>query len=628
METPSVTLVVMPWYPLALPSIHAGTLAAILRNAGIASETHSFTLAFMEHCVAETADRPVDERLRVPDYRAVSERQPGLGLREWIFAVPPFRDAPDDGQYLAYLQQHKVDEAELAKVCLMRALVPGFLERCIEQVLASQPSLVVLTANRPFGQSVAAMVLARMLTERDASLRTVVVGSECDGPMGAALHRAFPWIDVVVRGEAEPVFADLVKDLLAGGPIRPAPGLCYRDGGRSVAVPQSKGVAPMDEIPTPDYDEYFERLEKTSFADEVSPQVRLTQETSRGCWWGEKFHCTFCGLNGTSMGYRSKSPERVVEEMSELARRYQRLNFHGIDFIFSSAYLRDLLPKLRDAPHDFGLFYEVKSNLRREHVALFREAGAQFLQPGIESFSTPILRLMRKGVTGLQNVRLLKWCAEYGIYPFWNIVWGIPGEPPEEYARMAEMMASLTHLTPPTLCRLVLHRFSPYHERPTDFGLEILGPLPWYRLVYGVADDVLTDLANDFDYRYVDGREPESYTAPLRKAVEAWSAAPEGYRSLRYRRGPGFVVVEDRRPNLPTADYTFEEREARIFLACRDGATAAEAHAQLEAAEIGDVDIDDVREFLDELLALRLAYEEGGRYLALPLPVNLKELPG
>jgi len=35
----------------------------------------------------------------------------------------------------------------------------------------------------------------------------------------------------------------------------------------------------------------------------------------------------------------------------------------------------------------------------------------------------------------------------------------------------------------------------------------------------------------------------------------------------------------------------------------------------------------DVREFLDELLSLPLAYEEGGRYLTLPLPVDLKELP-
>jgi ribosomal peptide maturation radical SAM protein 1 len=628
MATPGATLIVMPWYPLALPSYQAGIAGAVLRQAGIPIDTRFLTLDFMDHCVGETADRPPAERLTVADYMAVSLKQPGLGLRDWIFAVPPFQDAPDkDEAYLAYLRQRQVDDAEIGKACLMRALVPAFLGRCVETVLASGPRLALFTVTPPYSETVPALVLARMLKDRDGSLPIVFFGGDADGPMGAALHRGFPWVDVVVRGDAEPVLAALVKDLLAGRPIRPVPGLCYRDGPRSIAVPQSKTVAPMDEMPTPEYDEYFARLEKASFADEVGPQVSLQQETSRGCWWGEKSHCTFCGLNGTSMAYRSKSPERVVQEMSALAQRYQRLDFHCVDLIFDPAYLKEVLPRLRDAPHDFGLFYEIKSNLRREHVALLREAGTHFLQPGIESFSTPILKLMRKGVTGLQNVRLLKWCAEYGIRVVWNIVWGIPGEPAEEYARMADVIPSLTHLSPPTaLCRLVLHRFSPYHDRPAEFGLETLGPLPWYRLVYPVDDDVLGDLAHDFDYRHVDGRDPETYVRPLVEAVEAWSAAPEAYRSLRYRRGPGFVVVQDRRPTL-VADYVFEDREARVFHACRDGATAAEAHAQLQAAGVSDLDLDDVRDFLEELRALRLAYEEGGRYLALPLPVDLKELP-
>ena len=65
-----------------------------------------------------------------------------------------------------------------------------------------------------------------------------------------------------------------------------------------------------------------------------------------------------------------------------------------------------------------------------------------FLQPGIESLSTPILLLMRKGVTAFQNVRLLKWCAEYGIHVFWNVIYGFWGELPEEYARLARLTPS------------------------------------------------------------------------------------------------------------------------------------------------------------------------------------------
>jgi ribosomal peptide maturation radical SAM protein 1 len=626
MREPSVMLIAMPWHALGLPSIQLGILGSVLEQAGIATEVRSLMLAFMEHCLAGTAARPEAERIELADYAMVGEKNFPLGLGDWIFAVPPFRDAPDrDAQYLAHLREQNVPEPEVAKALAMRALVPTFLERTADEILAAGPRVVGFSST--FSQNVPSLVLAKALKERNPSLTIVFGGGNCDGPMGAALHRAFPWVDVVVRGEAERVLPELVRDLFAGGGIRARPGLCYRDGDRSVAIPQSgEAGVPMDEIPTPRFDEYFERLAKTTFATEMMRHVRVPHETSRGCWWGAKSHCTFCGLNGTTMAFRSKSDDRVVEELTALAQRHERLDFTLVDTILDMRYFRDVLPRLRDAGCDLSLYYETKSNLRREQVRLLREAGVNFLQPGIESLSSPILRLMRKGVTAFQNVRLLKWCAEYGIHVFWNVIYGFPGEPPEEYARLAGLAPSLTHLAPPTLCRLAIHRFSPYHDRPAEFGLEVLGPLPWHRLVYPADDATLAELAYNFDYRHADGRDPETYVGPLREAIEAWHASHSAsYRALRYRRGPGFLVVHDRRPDLEPADYSFSERETRLFLACEDGATAAEARAALPKADAADLDLDDVQEFLDELVGCRLMYEESGRYLALALPAKLPE---
>jgi ribosomal peptide maturation radical SAM protein 1 len=507
MRKPSVLLVAMPWHTLGLPSIQLGILLGVLERAGIAAEARSLMLAFMEHCRAETAARPEAERIEPADYEMVGEKHFPLGLGDWIFAVPPFRDAPDhDAQYLPHLRAHDVPEAEVAKALVMRGLVPAFLDRAADEILAADPRVVGFTST--FSQNVPALVLARMLKARHPSLSIVFGGGNCDGPMGAALHAAFPWVDVVVRGEAEAVLPELVGDLLGGRRVRPQPGLCYREGDRSVAVPQSGTASvPMDEVPTPRYDEYFERLAKTSFATEVLRDVRIPYETSRGCWWGGKSHCTFCGLNGTTMAFRSKSADRVLEELTALARRHERVDFTLVDTILDMGYFRDVLPRLRDAGGDLSLYYEAKSNFRREQVQLLRDAGVDFLQPGIESLSTPILRLMRKGVTALQNVRLLKWCAEYGIHVFWNVIYGFPGEPPEEYARLADLVPSLTHLVPFSLCPLAIHRFSPYHDRPAEFGLELGGPLPWYRLVYPADERTLADLAYICDYHHADGRD-------------------------------------------------------------------------------------------------------------------------
>ena len=185
---------------------------------------------------AETADRSGAEKIRSVDYNTVAQNSQHLGLGDWIFGVPPFGHAPDlDNHYIAYLRREQFPERDIAKVIAMRALVPAFLEQCLEDVLASAPRVVGFTTT--FSQTVPSLVLARMLKQRDPSLAIVFGGANCDGPMGAALHREFPWVDVVVRGEAEHILPGLVKDLFAGGPVRPQPRLCYRDGEGPVAVP-------------------------------------------------------------------------------------------------------------------------------------------------------------------------------------------------------------------------------------------------------------------------------------------------------------------------------------------------------------------------------------------------------
>jgi len=622
---PSVLLIAMPWHWFSTPSLQLGLLQGVLRRAGIRTEVATLSMAFMEHCREQTAALPDDARVDLVDYSAVASEYDHVGLGDWIFAVPPFRDDPEaDAQYLAFLRAAGVPEGVIGKAETMRGLVPGFLARAADEVLAAGPRVVGFTSS--FSQNVPSLVLARILKARDPSLVIVFGGANCEGTMGAALHRAFPWIDVVVRGEAETILPGLVTDLVSGAPLRPRPGLCYREGGRSIAVAGSAAPIALDDLPLPRFEEYFERLGKTSFAAELAPGVQLVYESARGCWWGAKSHCTFCGLNGNSMAFRSKSPERVVEELTTLARRYRQLNVQVVDNILDHRYFRELLPRLRDGGHDLRLFYELKANVTREQVRLLRAAGVDRIQPGLESLSTPILRLMKKGVTALQNVRLLKWAAQYGLRLFWNVIYGFPGEPPEEYARMAQLMPSLRHLQPPHLSPRVVQRFSPYHARPREFGLEIVGPRHWYRFVYDVDAPTLTDLAYTFEFRHLDGRDPEAYTRDFRKAVDAWRADwPDGYRSLRYRRGPGFLVVDDRRPGLERAEYVFDDREALIYMACEDGATVPEVGASLQAAGTTDLDEDDVREFLEELVELRLAFAENGRYLALALPADLPE---
>jgi ribosomal peptide maturation radical SAM protein 1 len=615
----------MPWDALSYPSIRLGILKATLERGGIPTGVRSYHLALMEHFQAASAALPAADRLTVADYEAVSERFTERAVGEWIFAVPPYRDIDPavDARYFEHLREHHwFPDPLLPKIERMRELVPAFLEQCADDLVRSGARVIGFTTS--FSQNIPSLVLARMLKERAPALSIVFGGANCEGPMGAALHRSFPYVDVVVRGEAEGVVVDVVNDLLAGGRMRPRPGLCYREDGRPIAVAASGASSPgMETIPMPDYDEYFERLRGSPLVDEVLPKVRIPFEAARGCWWGEKSHCTFCGLNGLTMRFRSKPAEQVIDQLNTLAARHRWLDFAAVDNIIDMQYFQSVLPVLQAQGDDYRIFYETKANLKKHQVRAMRDAGVRMIQPGIETLSTPILRLMRKGVTAIQNVRLLKWAAQFGLRVNWNILYGFPREPVEEYARMAAIIPALVHLQPPYLGRVRVERFSPYFTRPAELGFTNLRPVKHYGLLYPVDAEALFDLAYDFDGDHEDGRDPDSYVGPLRKAVDDWRTHGAGsFGLLRYRSGPRFLSIWDRRTNRSSAVYNLDAVERHVYLAC-DGAltpdmilTSLRDHGHRSPSRA------DVQRILDELLGYDLLFREDQRYLSLALPAD------
>jgi ribosomal peptide maturation radical SAM protein 1 len=606
----------MPFKDLRHPPIQLGILKACLVRASISVRCHCLELAFMEHLHRATASLPDAERFTIDDYQEVAHRDFIVHLGDWIFKVPPYApSSPADEAYLARVRDD-LPEVAVTNAIRMKKWVPSFLDAAADDILADRPAIVGFST--VFQQNIPSLVLAKMLKERDPSVTIVFGGDNCDGPMGAALHESFPWVDIVVRGEGERVFPEVVRDVLAHRPLRPQPGLCYRGDGGSIAVPMetSPGLC-MDEVPVPIYDEFFDRLDQSPLKEELSPQIAILFESSRGCWWGQKAHCTFCGLNGSTMAFRSKRADDVAREILEMASRYKCLDFVAVDDIIDMGHVRDLLPLLSAAGCDLNLFYETKANLKKAHLQAFHSAGVTVVQPGIESLSTPILKLMRKGVTALQNVRLLKWCAEIGITPEWNLLYGFPGEAPEEYERMAALIPQLVHFEPPNLCSVAVQRFSPYFDTPQQLGLEITGPGWFYPFLYSIPPESLANLAYDFEHRFLDGRDPESYIGPTAEAVTRWrevGSAAAG--SLSYRRGPDFLIVHDRRPGFDEANYRFDGVEAAIYLGCDAGATPADLHAQVTAAD-GELSVEDIADYLNELVESGLMYREGNRYLSL-----------
>jgi ribosomal peptide maturation radical SAM protein 1 len=327
------------------------------------------------------------------------------------------------------------------------------------------------------------------------------------------------------------------------------------------------------------------------------------------------------------MPFRAKSPGRVVAELGELADQTGLRDVFVVDNILSMQYLSSVCEELRHRHWDLSLFYEIKANLSREQLRTLKEAGIRSIQPGIESLSSHVLELMRKGSTMLTNIRLLKWASYYGLYVGWNILMGFPGETDEDYLSQARLIPSLHHLPPPEISgKIWLERFSPYFTETTP-GITNVRPRDVYRFIYPIEGIDLRRIAYFFDCD-VEGTAGEdahaAVAAELREWRRRWESGPP---VLRYERGPTWIEILDTRAaprrvrirGWRAAAYEYCGETARTPRRVAEFLAAGAAGAAGPGEAPGE---DKVGRFLAECAQDRLAATEDGRYLSLAIPVN------
>jgi len=114
-------------------------------------------------------------------------------------------------------------------------------------------------------------------------------GANTEGPMGIETLRSFPWVDAVVSGPGE-VALPLIAQSLAEGRCPPSiPGVNYRTSSDQGFWPRHAPEAALDETPPIDFDDFFEDYFVSKLLRECGIVPSVLIETSRGCWWGQKW---------------------------------------------------------------------------------------------------------------------------------------------------------------------------------------------------------------------------------------------------------------------------------------------------------------------------------------------------
>jgi ribosomal peptide maturation radical SAM protein 1 len=519
-----ISLVNMPFANLSLPSIALTQLKRILESAF--SGEISVEILYLNHDFAK------DLGTELYNYLANSMESLNTGLGDWFFRQAAFPELPDNSEkyFTRYFPGRNPERRQLKEqIGQKRGGIDELMEELISKHGLEHAQLVGFTSM--FMQNTASFALAKKLKRRNAGVITIMGGANCEFPMGGVIAHRVPDIDYVFSGPALKSLPEFVGHCLTGdmSKVLTIPGIFTR----GMPLPQSGSRTVGEELSIDipielDYAPFVKRIQEYFSNQNIKPI--LTFETSRGCWWGERAHCTFCGLNGASMGYRAMKPDLAIQLFNTLFQYSGTVTrLQAVDNILPKSYLIEVLPFL-NTPSNMDIFYEVKADLSEQDVAALARAHVWSIQPGIEALATTTLKLMKKGSTAFQNLKLLKSCVLWGVVPEWNLLVGFPGESEEVYRKYVDLIPLLTHLHPPSGAFPVrFDRFSPYYSQADNYQLN-LRPLDFYPLIYPFEKEDVFDLAYYFKDQNTEDTEPQYFVAmvkwidKLRTKVDQWRA--------------------------------------------------------------------------------------------------------
>jgi magnesium-protoporphyrin IX monomethyl ester (oxidative) cyclase len=625
-----ICLVNMPYSSITRPSLALGLIERYIKEYG-----HSVDVTYGNVEFAKILGLTV--------YDAIDNSFFEHLFGEWTYSRAAFPQMTLDDEGFFALFTDLTDDIK-QQLFIARDKAEIYLDQLAQRLLEKSPKIIACTST--FQQNCASLALLRKIKVLNPDIITVMGGANCEGIMGQTLSDSFTWVDYIFSGECDDVIGDFIDKLIRGESIsvqhlphgfiaQKKDSLLITDVGADKKPPRGY-LEDMSKVAAPIFDSYFDTVNKLNLNESIEPG--LLAETSRGCWWGAKKHCTFCGLNGVSMTHRSKSAEAVLAEFKQLSTKYNINKFEIVDNILPMEYMKTVLPTLSEES-DYNIFYETKANLKKDHIEQMANAGIKWIQPGFESLHDDFLKLVAKGATAIQNISALKWCRNYGVRVSWNLLCGAPNEKEEWYYQMAEIIPLIAHIQPPfhELIKIRFPRFSPYFKSPEKYGLT-LEPLKTYQYIYPLTGQALFNIAYFFDHHSAEQNGVFSLNAAANYELEGHRVLQEQITQwmnlwvnvsipLLYMSDQGEnIVIIDTRKVATNFTHTLSGTSAVIYRLCAEPISPSRLKSKLVEME-QQLEQSDLDGILAELVNNKLLLSLSNCYLALALVGKTPPLP-
>ncbi len=246
-------------------------------------------------------------------------------------------------------------------------------------------------------------------------------------------------VDIVVKGEGEHTFSELVKNLEKDNSLKNVAGIAFKENNQiheNQNAPEFLDLNALPELPyhLVDLDKYIKMTNGI-----------FSFQGSRGC----PFHCAFCCNPVLSRGnWRTMTAERIMQEVLKVHDKYKfkKLKFNDENFFVS----KDRVYKIADTIN--GAFeWEAQARIDTAGYMDYerlRKSGLYQIQPGIESGNPRILNLIHKQLTIEKILEYNRTLAKTGIITTFNFMMGFPSETQEEIFDSVKLILQLLKENP------------------------------------------------------------------------------------------------------------------------------------------------------------------------------------
>lgn len=465
-----------------------------------------------------------------------------------------------------------------------------------------------------FNQLAPSLAGARAIKEIAPHTPIVFGGSSCAPRVARSLLDTFAAIDYAIIGEGEQPLLALCRHLADRSPIPPQ-ALTAADNRislRQAGAEQYAQIQNLDQLPVPDYDDYFHDMQRQFANEPFIPELPI--EFSRGCWWGK---CAFCNLNLQWQGYRQKSAERMLAETQTLTSRYQSLDFTFADNALPVRASVEFFKRLAEEQRDYRFFGEIRVSQRGEQLTTCRRGGLKSIQAGFEALSNSLLKRLNKGTTVIDNLALMKDAVTCNISADGNLIIEFPGSTDAEVEETLHNLDYALPFTPLSVAAFFLGMGSPADSTPRKFGIRAITQHPMNKKLFPAKIISRLDLLIK-GYRG-DRSDQRRRWRPVADKIKAWQEFHRRRKDsllekppLAYRDGKEFLIIRQEQPNGKVLHHRLKGLSREIYLFCSEIRTTEELSARFPGLEEKKL-----LTFLHDLMKKRILFIDGNRMLAL-----------